>query len=265
MKVFVEILKFIPSILVTGGIIAFWYDDFMAFIYAIVNFWITIPVVVTATVIFFISIRCKTTWQKVIVFYGLFNIALFAAYLVIGHPRQRCNPEIMERHYEKHAAELDNLHKYVVESLDSNTGVTLEWEHGRLDMFHVTASGIHDSHWNNDARHKQDSLMKTVGLTQEEFNSIRKQLKKAGCIGLEASTTTPQYITIWFRRVDMGCYDYLIKDTLFSEEEKASYLEDPAIIPYNQRIAFMYSGGAIGPQSFSQQEKAEYLDRHKPW
>ncbi len=261
-----DYLKLLPSVVVTAGIVSFWYDDFMAFWIALIIWWITVPVAIAAIVFFFMSLKMDTVGKKVIVFYGAFNALLLAAYIIFGVPQQRCNPDIMEKHYEKHAEELDELCRYAVEALDDSCAVTLEWEHGKLDMFHVESHGERDNCWNEEAIAKQDSLMQIVGLTKEELDGIRKRLKKSGCVGIEASSTTPHNVAVWFRRVGMGRYDYMIKDTALTEEEKAEVMDSWGdLIPYNERVVFRYGGGAVGPQVFGKEEREEYMSKHKAW
>ncbi|MBP5535395.1 MAG: hypothetical protein J6X62_01240 [Bacteroidales bacterium] len=261
----IDFLKLIPSVLVSAGIVAFWYDDFMALWMVVALIWITLPVLLAAIVIFFLSLKRKTVGQRVIVAYGVFNVLLLAAYLLIGAPKQRCNPEIMERHYEKHAAELDDLCRYAVDALDDSCGVTLEWEHGKLNKFHVTVAGRRDNCWSEEAVAKKDSLMAVVGLTAEEFDGICERVKKAGCIGIEVSRSKPHTVEVWFRREGFGRYDFIIKDSAFSDAERADIMEDMVLLPYNERVAFQYGGGAVGPQTFSREAREEYMEKHKAW
>ena len=260
-----DYLKLLPSVLVTMGIVALWYDDFVAIMIMAFGFFITIPVVIVAIVLFFMSLKMNTVGKKVIVFYGAFNALLLAAYIIFGAPQQNCNPDIMEKHYEKHAGELDELCSYAVEALNDSCGVTLEWEKGKLSMFHIVNRGSYDNYWREDAISKQDSLMQIVGLTKDELDGIRRRLKAAGCIGIEASHTKPHRVEVWFRRVGMGRYDYIIKDTAMTDEEKAEAIEGQDLIPYNERVVFQYGGGAIGPQVFDKEVRDEYMSKHKPW
>lgn len=277
-----DYLKLLPSVVVTAGIVAFWYDDFMAFWIALIIWWITVPVAIAAIVFFFMSLKMDTIGKKVIVFYGAFNALLLAAYIIFGVPQQSCNPDIMEKHYEKHAEELDELCSYALNALDDSCGVTLEWEKGKLSRFHVchphnsntadvndtavqSTEGCHSHYWNEDARSKQDSLMQVVGLTEEEFDGIHKRLKKAGCISIEASRTTPHKVEVGFRRVGFGCYYYIIYDTAMTDEEKARAMEWMELIPYNERVVFQFGGGAVGADAFGKEVRDEYMSKHKPW
>ena len=262
---FTDVLKLLPFLLVTAGIVVFWYDDFVATMVAAIFFWLVIPVALAAIVLFFLSLKRKDTGQKVIVWYGLFNLLLLVAYIAFGAPRQRCDPETMARHYEQHSTELDELCRYAFDALDDSCGVTLEWTHGQISMFHIEKAGQHIKTWSDESIAKQDSLMQAVGLTPDEMKGIRQRMRKTGCIGIEASKANPHTVAVWFRRVGMGRYDFLINDTLLTDEERKEAMDDLSLIPYNERVVFRYGGGAVGPQVFSRTERDEYLDKHHPW
>lgn len=86
-----------------------------------------------------------------------------------------------------------------------------------------------------------------------------------GCIGVEYSQTTPNLVKIWFRRVDMGRYDYIISKYPMTDEEKSTAMENLDLIPYNAHCTFQYGGGAIGPQTFGKEMKEDFLKRHRAW
>ena len=45
-------------------------------------------------------------------------------------------------------------------------------------------------------------------------------------------------------------------------EEKNEYDEDPMFIPYTDRVVFEYGGGAIGPQTFGEEIKENFMKKH---
>ena len=47
-----------------------------------------------------------------------------------------------------------------------------------------------------------------------------------------------------------------------NEEQRQNALTDGQLIPYNDTMVLMYGGGAVGPQSFSQQEKEDFLKKY---
>jgi hypothetical protein len=68
-----------------------------------------------------------------------------------------------------------------------------------------------------------------------------------------------------FRRVGMGMYAFIVYNRLMNQDEKDYYMNDGQCIPYNEKVVFMYGGGAFGMQVFPNDEKEEFLLRHKPW
>ena len=271
-----DIFKLLPSILVTLGIVAFWYEPFLALWMAVGHFWITLPVLLAAGAFFGLSLKMKTVGQKVISFYGFFNILLLVAYLVVALPQQSCDADTMDRHYRKHAADFDELCRYTIDALDDSCGISLEWKHGRLNRFGIESHGQVDRFSNEEAIAKQDSLMQIVGLTHEELDGIHQRVKKARCIGINVSYSTfenwhhtfypsaPHAVTILFRYIGFGRYDFLIKDSAFTDDEMAVIMNDLTLIPYNDRVIFQYGGGAVGPQTFGKDYRDKYIEKYKP-
>ena len=57
-------------------------------------------------------------------------------------------------------------------------------------------------------------------------------------------------------------YSYRIYNRPLNVEEKKEYLEDPMFIPYTDRVVFEYGGGAIGPQTFGEEIKEEFMKKY---
>ena len=257
----------VSAVLLVALIILFWHDDFLGFLAALFFVWITIPAVSVFLIAFVKSFRRRSGWYKAMFGCGLGTILLLVAYLLFRAPETRCNPDIMAEHYEKHKAEMEEFCNYMQSVLDDSTSVTLEFKGNRLEMFHVAGADAnrYSNFWNEEARGKRDSLMAVVGLTMDEYNGIRKRLKSMGCIGVEASGITPDCTALWFRRVGMGMYDYVLYSRSLSDEEKEKVLEDYSIIPYNDHVLFRYGSGAIGSDAFSSGTKEKFLKKHAPW
>lgn len=263
--IFLGILKLIPFAIVTAMIVLFWVDDFLGFLLAIFCFWIILPAIVLSIVFFVMGLRWRDIWQRIAVVWGGLNLLMLILYFLVQAPNQRCNPDIMAKHYEEHHTEMEELHRYLHSALKDSCEVTLEFKRNRLERFHVRGSDcIYSAHWDKERQHK-DSLMAIAGLSQEEYDNIRKQLKEMGCIGIEYSQSSPERLTIWFRRVGMGLYSYMILNRPATNEEKSLAIEDWLLIPYNDHCFFRYDGGAIGPISFSKEEREDFLKKHKPW
>lgn len=259
----------VAAILLVALIILFWYDDFIGFLAALLFVYITIPMVSVFLIAFVKSFRWRSGWHKAMFGCGLGTILLLASYLLFRAPETRCNPDIMAEHYEKHKAEMEEFCNYMQSVLDDSTSITLEFEGNRLEMFNVVVADANrystNTYWGEDARDKRDSLMAVVGLTMDEYNGIRERLKSMGCIGVKASSITPDCTVLWFRRVGMGMYDYILYTHPLTDEKKKEVLEDYSLIPYNDHVLFQYGSGAIGSDAFPTGAKKKFLKKHAPW
>ena len=105
-------------------------------------------------------------------------------------------------------------------------------------------------------------------LHQNPFLQLKKFIRtgrKFLCLffhGLPLLSIHSDYTNIGFRRVDMGMYSYRIYSRPMNAEEKKEYDEDPMFIPYTDRVVFEYGGGAIGPQTFGEEIKEEFMKKH---
>ena len=253
------------SVLLMADIIWFWFDNLTtAFWFNLMFCYLPIISFILFFIAFIKSCRFKTVWHKVMFACGIATFLLFIACSLIPNPKSSCNPDIMAKHYEEHKAEMRELCDYMQSVLDDSTAVVLEFESNRLDMFHVVAAGEnrYSNYWNEEARSKRDSLMQVVGLTNEEYVNIRKKLKNMGCIGVKASRNYPESTEIWFRRIGLGRYDFVLYNRPMTKEEKENALNDDTLIPYDDSTLFQYGGGAIGLQVFPKGEKEAFLKKH---
>lgn len=258
------ILMLIPFAVVTAMIVLFWVDDFLGFLLAIFCYWITVPAIVLSIVFFVMGLRWRDIWQRIAVVWGGLNLLMLILYFLVQAPNQRCNPDIMAKHYEEHHTGMEELHQYLHSALKDSCVVELEFKGNRLESFYIENQNNYIHYGEKDARLYKDSLMVMGGLSQEEYDNICRQLKDMGCIGIEYSQFSPEWLTLRFRRVGFGLYSYTVLNRPMSDEEKASAMNWMAI-PYNDHCYFNYDGGAIGPISFSKEEREDFLKKHKPW
>lgn len=265
MNILLNIIKSIAMLLVTFLILLFWINDFygrLALVFGCLAF---VPAIIGAIVIMIRSRKMANKSQKFFFAWGILNVVFFVAFFVLQRPIQQCNADIMAEHYEKHAKEMKDFISYLDHALDDSVAMRLEFEYGTVSMFHVAAKGdsLMSTHW-GDAEEKKDSLMSVVGLTQTEYDKIRDYLHSLGCIGVEISTMPNRTCTyIFFRRVGMGMYSFYLFDKPMSQEYKDYYMNAHSCVPYNDKVVFIYGGGAIGSDVFSGKE--DFLKKHKPW
>ena len=258
MKNIKNILRLIPFLAVSAMISLIAYDIIMIFV-IIVLWWLSLPAIIASIIIFFINIRCRNVLEIVTTIWGIFNVLL----LVIVFSQSGCTPNKMAKHYDAHCDDMEKLHNYVKTAIDDNCSIDLEFDGRSAGIFHVSdASGVYKNHWDEEAELLKDSLMTIVGLTEEEYTNIRKQLKDMDCLGIGFSQLSSDRMTIYFCREGMGRYSYNIYSRPLTEKEKCNAIEDLALIPYNEYCIFEYGGGAIGPQTFTIREREEFMKRN---
>ena len=258
MKNIKNILRLIPFLAVSAMISLIAYDIIMIFV-IIVLWWLSLPAIIASIIIFFINIRCRNVLEIVTTIWGIFNVLL----LVIVFSQSGCTPDKMAKHYDAHCDDMEKLHNYVKTAIDDSCSIDLEFDGRSAGIFHVSdASGVYKNHWDEEAELLKDSLMTLVGLSEEEYKNIRKQLKDMDCLGIKFSQLSSDKMTIYFCREGMGRYSYNIYSSPLTEKEKCNAIEDLALIPYNEYCIFEYGGGAIGPQTFTTEEKEEFMKRN---
>lgn len=267
MKTLLQILKLVPFPIVTAIIILIWKNVLFGAMIAAVLWWLTIPAIILSIVFFFMGLRRRDNWQRATVIWGIANLLLFIIFLLVQLPKQHCDADIMGKHYEKHHTEMEELHRYVKASVADSCGVRLEFRGNKIEKFYV--HGLSDDKyvggWRKDALQLKDSLMTVVGLTDEEIIGIRQRLKSMDCIGICYSQTTPESMSIMFRYIGFVLYNYNIYSRPMTDEEKHSAMKYTEFIPYNEYCTFEFMGGAIGPQSWGNEIKNDYLNQHQPW
>ena len=267
MKTFLQILKLIPFLFVTVFIFVLWNDDFVGFMLALLYFWIILPLIVLSIVFFFMGLRRRNKWQWAAVIWGGVNLLLFVLYIFVQAPNQRCDPDIMAEHYDKHHIEMEELHSYLKSVVADSTSLLLEFDGSTPALFQEKKHGtiFATRNWDDETPEYKQRLLLRAGLSQDEFEGIRKRLKNMGCIGIEYSQSMSERLSIWFRRVDMGVYSYNIYSRPMTDEEKNEVMEHYEYIPYNDHCVFEYGGGAFGPQTFGAKLRKDFLSHHQPW
>ena len=230
--------------------------------------WLFIPAIIVSIYFTIASCRLRDRWQKGLFAWGMFNVLFFGASLIHESRIQQCDAFFMAEHYEKNKKEMEELVEYADRALNDSTYVDLEFEDGEAAIFHVSSKG--DScirqNWDVMAMLKKNSLMKDIGLTPDEYEDICQRLDRIGCIGIEKDTSHPNGKTvIYFCRVEMGRYSFILFDNPISQEEKDEFMKSYEYIPYSDRVIFQYGGGAFGKQYFTKEEREEFLSEHQPW
>ena len=91
-----------------------------------------------------------------------------------------------------------------------------------------------------------DSVIKTIGWTQQTLKDLKQKLDKANCIQIESGEPTK----IGWQRSEMGMYSYNVFDKTIADSLKNHYNDSCTYILYNDKLVLEYGGGAIGSQCF---------------
>ena len=122
------------------------------------------------------------------------------------------------------------LFRFGVAPVDTATGkiiypIFLEWD------LNTTSSTV-------------DSVIKTIGWTQQTLKDLKQKLDAANCIQIESGEPT----TIGWQRSGMGMYFYKVFDKPIADRLKNYYNDSCTYILYNDKLVLEYGGGAVGSQ-----------------
>lgn len=232
------------------------------FFLVIMSWWfLTLPLLIVLIITLITSLRFKRKEHYIFSIWGFILVVLFLLpFPKNGNKTYKGNhPFIMEEQYEKYKGNMFQLVEYVQHAIDDNCGIEVEFEDGRIKMFHIMEADSNTwlFHWNDDIA--VEMLMKKVGLDALELEYIHKTLNKMSCMSVEVlNRDSRNYSIIGFRRVGMGKYYYRIYEGGMSEDEMKQIYNDYTMIYYNDSVAFEYGAGAIGNLNFS--GKNEYMD-----
>lgn len=217
---------------------------------------ITFPVILVSLFLFFRAFRFKYRKDKIILALGLINI-LSLFYLFT---RTISYAEDMEDFYEDNKVELNELCSYTRSAILPNSSVYIEFENDTISIFNVSTpndSIVSDNY--HETKVNNDSLMRVAGLTSQELSEIKQRLYHLGCISISSDSKDKNQTTVGYKRVGMGLYSFLLYNRPITSSKFNEYLEDMSTIPYNSKVIFLYSSGAIGNMDFDGKE--EYLNK----
>jgi hypothetical protein len=198
-------------------------------------------------------------WTLIIVGVGLL---LFVAYFIYAsmafsgaldsfHTKQ----ELIDN-YNKRQTQILELKRYFNSVVPRDKQVEIEFESDtKLFRFGIspidTATGsiIYPIflEWNlKTTSDKVDSVIATIGWTQQTLKTLKKKLDDADCIQIESGEPTK----IGYQRSGMGMYFYNVFDKPVADSLKKYYNDSCTYILYNNKLVLEYGGGAVGSQCF---------------
>jgi hypothetical protein len=198
-------------------------------------------------------------WILIIVGLGLFLFIGFMIYVSMAfsgvfdtfHTKQ----ELIDN-YNKRQTQILELKSYFNSIVPKDKQVEIEFESdSKLFRFGVSPIDTKTGRiiypifleWNlKTSSDKVDSVIKSLGWTQQTLNYLKQKMDKANCIQIESGEPTK----IGWQRSVMGMYSYNVFDNPIVESLKKHYNDSCTYILYNNKLVLEYGGGAIGSQCF---------------
>ena len=160
--------------------------------------------------------------------------------------------ELKENFYSKEV-EIRELKKYYNSIVPPDKFIEIEFENNKT-LFRFGIQDINQKTnetlflgWSiktNSA--KMDSLLNTIGWTQNHLKELKKKLDNANCIQIESGEPTK----IGFKRAGMGQYSFVVFNNPIPDSLKNYYNDSCRYILAGEKLVLEYGGGAIGPQCF---------------
>lgn len=245
---------FIPLVIIAIALLILYVEPWMGLWLLFMVWWLLLPMPIIAIIALIHSFKIGGTHKKAVVVFSGIIVLAFILFFVVRIPMYRCSPDSMADHYNKKGPEIEELVTFAQSALDEGQTMCLVFERGKVSMFHTTSK----YHW-RDADSLR-SLMAEVGLDEDEFQFIKKELKRVQCISID--TRSPDYCDVGYKRVAMGMFSYRIFYLPMNDEQREMALSNLHFIPYNERVVLMFGGGAVGPQVFPEEVKEAFMKEH---
>lgn len=163
----------------------------------------------------------------------------------------------MERFYAKHHTELEDLAAYANHAVDDSAFLWMMLFPNGDEGLHVSARGTDDTLYYGVRTFNRDSLLRVVGMTGDEYDTICQRLKAVGCISVKVPRdrrhTTILYTFGGF--FDEEPFGYYLYNGPMTDEEQQHTLGSPHLLPYNDSVAFAM--GVLGAKA-----KERYQRKH---
>ena len=241
------IVQYLSVIILSVSITLLWIDKFIGILIVAFAFILVIPAFVISVISVFTSLRFNTRHKRIFLAWHIVNI--LAALLWIYNPNDRCDAHIMERHYIKYHAQMEDLYHKVRQQLKPGRNIYIEFEKGKVSAFSVFTEDKHGCNSWDPSEERTD------------LNDIENELDDIHCISIAVSSSPYKPYKIGFRRILLDKYDFIIYPNVLSQEEQERVASDPGNIQYSPHVVFRYNTGAIGNLNFPGKE--EYLQSRK--
>lgn len=243
---------FLPQVVMALLLAAFMVDPWTSY-WGLAMVWPLIPVLIVTSIIVLVKgIKKGGTHKKLVL--GSFGIILLGVALLflVRMPAYGCDPDKMAKHYEKTKDALEELAYFTKSTLNEGDDIMMDLQYGTEVRLFQNSAG-------DDQELEAPSGRE---LVKEDFEPIKKRLKDVKCVSIYSHF--PDYCDIGYKVVGFARYSYRLYLNPMTEEQRQDALTNAQIIPYNDKVSFLFEGGAAGAQSFSQEYKEEYLKNHPP-
>ena len=213
-------------------------DDFgVAFLAALLFFFITIPLVGFWIYSFVKAVWRRTKTDRILLWFHIADLLLLGGVVyLLNRPPMKCDAFIMAECY---------------------SGEPVFWMRNTVDRYR---NMLPDStrlviEFDNDEMPQSDIL------SEFEMKQLKERLDYLGCIGIDVNNyPNSEYSTIRFRRIGMGMYSFRLYHHPLTRHQQDSINANECLIVYNDSTVFEFGGGVFGVQHFV--GKDEFLKRN---
>lgn len=195
--------------------------------FAVVAFYITIPIIGLWIYSFAKAIARRTKTDKILLWFHAADLLLLGMIVYMCNlPSRNCDAFIMAEYYEEgNGYRMRGIAERYRRMLPDSSRLVVELG--------------------------DDSMPQSSVLSEQDLKRLESELEDCGCIGIDINNySSPDYSRLRFRRVGMGMYSFRLYDYPLSRQRQDSINANECLIVYNDSTVFEFGGGVIGVQYF---------------
>lgn len=156
----------------------------------------------------------------------------------------------LESSYTEHYLPIQAAIKYYESIVPDGRKVEIEFEGGGIDRIVVQEgpkqNPTYTSAWASTSRPQLDSLVASLGWSEDEIQQLQEKLEAADCISIQNGEPA----VLGFKRSGMGMYSFNVFRKPIPDSLREQYAAGCTHIIQSEELVLEYGGGAIGPQCF---------------
>ena len=205
-------------------------DDGFVYLYlffALVVFYITIPIIGLWIYSFVKAITRRTKTDKILLWFHVADLLLLGMIVYMCNlPSRNCDAFIMAEYYEGgNGNRMRSIAEHYRRMLPDSSRLVVEFG--------------------------DDSMPQSSVLSERDMKRLESELEDCGCIGIDINNyPSSDYSILRFRRIGMGMYSFRLYDHPLTQEQQDSINANECLIVYNDSTVFEFGGGVIGVQYF---------------